>query len=77
MPTRSPSRPVAQARARVASLTRSRPLHDPEFIAARRDLAAENLAAYVSRVVADAPPLTAEQRDRIAALLRPTAGGAA
>jgi hypothetical protein len=28
------------------------------------------LEAYVARIVAEAPPLTAEQRDRIAMLLR-------
>lgn len=37
----------------------------------RRDLAAERLAAYVRRVVAEAPPLSDEQRAKIAALLRP------
>jgi len=37
---------------------------------ARRDLAAENIAEYVKRIVSAAPPLTAAQRDRVAALLR-------
>lgn len=62
-------------RGRVAALTRSRTPDDPELVAARRDLAAANLAAYVSRVVAAAPPLSAEQRDRLAILLRGGAGG--
>lgn len=45
---------------------------------ARRDLAAAKLADYIKRTVDQAPPLTDEQRERIAALLRPTAiGGAA
>ncbi|MGV3714342.1 hypothetical protein [Pseudolysinimonas sp.] len=35
-----------------------------------RDLAAERIADYVSRVVATAPPLTPAQRDRIATLLQ-------
>ncbi len=39
----------------------------------RRDIAAASLADYAAAVVAEAPPLTAAQRDRIAALLR---GGA-
>ena len=39
------------------------------------DLAAEQLAQYVARVVAAAPPLSPAQRDRVAALLR--AGGRA
>jgi hypothetical protein len=34
---------------------------------------AELLAEHVRRVVAAAPPLTPEQRDKIAALLRPSA----
>lgn len=63
---------VLRERGRVASLTRSRSADDPELIEARTNLAAEKLAAYVSAVVAEAPPLTDAQRDRIAALLRPT-----
>lgn len=59
-------------RGRVASLSRSRSADDPDLIEARRALAAEKLAAYVAKTVADAPPLTSVQRDRIAALLRPT-----
>lgn len=59
-------------RGRVASLSRSRPATDPDLIDARRDLAAAKLDAYIKKVVAEAPPLTDEQRDRIAALLRPT-----
>ncbi|TFC21336.1 hypothetical protein E3O46_06985 [Cryobacterium glucosi] len=42
----------------------------PEALAnMQRDLAAERLALYIERVVADAPPLTGAQRDRLAALL--------
>ncbi|EZP62318.1 hypothetical protein [Micrococcus luteus] len=59
-------------RGRVASLSRSRSANDPDLIEARRALAAEKLAAYVSKTVAEAPPLTPAQRDRIASLLRPT-----
>ncbi|MCV7538003.1 hypothetical protein M3D43_004490 [Micrococcus luteus] len=63
-------------RGRVASLSRSRSANDPDLIEARRALAAEKLAAYVSKTVAEAPPLTDAQRDRIAALLRPARSGA-
>ena len=63
-------------RGRVASLSRSRSANDPDLIEARRALAAEKLAAYVSKTVAEAPPLTDAQRDRIAALLRPAGGDA-
>lgn len=60
-------------RARVASLTRSRTPDDPDLVDARRNLKAARLEAYIEKVVAEAPPLTAAQRDRLAVLLR---GGA-
>ena len=56
-------------RARVAALTRSRPADDPELVAARRDLVAARLEEHIRKVVAAAPPLTDEQKQRIAALL--------
>lgn len=59
-------------RARVASLSRSRTPDDPDLVNARRNLRAIRLQEHVAKVVAQAPPLTSEQRDRIAALLRPT-----
>jgi hypothetical protein len=57
-------------RARVASLSRSRAPDDPDLVNARLNLKAERLADHVARVVAQAPPLSPAQRDRIAALLR-------
>lgn len=36
----------------------------------QRQLRAERLAEHVAKVVSEAPPLTAAQRDRVAALLR-------
>lgn len=68
------STPLLSARGRVAALERSRTPDDPELIDARRTLAAEGLAAHAARVVAEAPPLTSEQRHRITAILR--GGGA-
>lgn len=63
---------VLKARAALGVASRAK---DSERIAtARRDLAAAKLADYVAKVVAEAPPLTDEQREHIAALLR--AGGA-
>lgn len=61
-------------RGKVAALSRSRSDDDPELVDARRNMRAERLAEHIARVVAEAPPLTAEQRDRLAVLLR---GGAA
>ena len=56
-------------RARVASLSRSRTADDPELIAARGNLKAERLAAYIEKVVSTAPPLTSAQKSRLAALI--------
>jgi hypothetical protein len=64
-------------RARLAALKRHRPSDDPEITEAKRDLDVAVLEEHVRRVVDGAPPLSAEQRDRLAVLLRPTAGGAA
>lgn len=63
-----------QDRARVAALSRSRKADDPQLIDARRSLKASRLQDYVARVIAEAPPLTAEQLDRVAVLLRPGGG---
>jgi len=63
---------VLKARSQLGVASRN---GDPDRInTARRDLAAEKLAAYVARVVAEAPKLTQEQSDRITALLRPAGG---
>jgi hypothetical protein len=80
VPAPPPSKPVAHHRARVASLSRDRKSDDPEFVAARQDLAAQMLAEHIERVLAKAPPLTAEQRTKLAELLKPVripAGGGA
>jgi hypothetical protein len=61
---------VTVERARVASLTRSRFSDDPDLLAARTRLKTENLAEYIAKVVDTAPPLTPEQRSRLALLLR-------
>jgi hypothetical protein len=56
-------------RARVAAVTRHHP-DQPELDAdARRDLKAANAAQYVKDLVDGWPPLTPEQRGRLAALL--------
>jgi hypothetical protein len=69
-------------RARVAALSYAvsagkRQPDDPELaearaalIEARRGLRAEQLAEHVRKVLAIAPPLSDEQKERIAALLR-------
>lgn len=72
----TPSKNVAHARGVVAGLSRSRSQDDPEYVAARQQLKAAKLADYVAKAVAEAPPLTPEQLDRIALLLRPAYRGA-
>lgn len=59
---------------RVAALSRSRSETDQELLEARQSLKAAKLAAYVQRVVGEAPDLSDEQVDRIALLLRPRSG---
>lgn len=58
-------------RARVAALSRSRPPNDPDYVAAQSELAATNIEDYITRTLAAAPPLSDEQRTRLAELLRP------
>jgi hypothetical protein len=57
-------------KAKRAGLTRHRGPDHADTVEAARDYRAEVLAEHVRKVVDAAPPLTAEQRDRIAALLR-------
>lgn len=57
-------------RARVAALSRSRCADDPELVGAKNELRIARLEDYITRVVNEAPPLTEEQRDRLAGLLR-------
>jgi hypothetical protein len=57
--------PVVTARARLGVEVRTKGANSPEALAARRDLAAAKIEQYVTRVLAEAPPLTAAQCDRI------------
>jgi hypothetical protein len=57
-------------RARVAALSRARSADDPVLLDARRDLRASRLEDYIARTVAEAPPLTEEQRSRLVVLLQ-------
>lgn len=55
-------------RSQIALKKRYHP--DADVSDLRQQLKAERLAEYVKRTVDSAPPLTEEQRDKIAALLR-------
>ena len=63
---------TVSARQRHNVLVRHRGQDDPVTLAARRDLHAAKLEDHIRQVVDEAPPLTAEQRDRLAGLLRST-----
>jgi hypothetical protein len=71
-----PSPAVSKPRARVAGLTLGvrtgkRKPDDPELVDAYRDLAAAKISDYIERILAEAPPLTDEQRTKLAELLKP------
>ena len=59
-------------RAVLAHRTRELGRDHPQVDEARRDFKAARLAAHIAKIVDAAPPLTAEQRDRLATLLRPS-----
>jgi uncharacterized membrane protein len=61
---------VMVARNRRAALKRHREPNDPDVLAADAELRAASLAAHIARAVDAFPPLNAEQRERLAVLLR-------
>jgi hypothetical protein len=61
---------VLHARATHNALLRYRSPDDPVVQASARDLRAARLEDFIRKTVAAAPPLTPEQRDRLALLLR-------
>ena len=68
MAARTPARRSASSR--VSALSRSRSDNDPVLVEARQALRVAGLAEYIQRVLDTAPPLTQEQRDKLAILLR-------
>jgi hypothetical protein len=60
-----------QDRARLARKSKDLPAKHPELIELRRELRAKRLAEHIERVISEAPPLSDEQRTRLAELLRP------
>jgi len=61
-------------RARVASLSRDRKPDDPELVSARQSHKAAALTDRIREVVASWPPLTDDQKRRLAALFAPIGG---
>jgi hypothetical protein len=66
-PIDRPASPTRE-RARLAALTRHHP--DADHGAARRDLRAAQLEEHIRRVVDQSPPLTENQKCRLALILR-------
>lgn len=66
-----PRSEALRQRGRLNALQRHRAADDPEILNARRDLAAERLAEQMRTVISSAPPLTAGQKARLAAILGP------
>lgn len=62
-------------KARAALGVAARRGDDEAATDARRDLAAAKIAAYIEKVVAEAPPLTDQQRDRLSAIIGAGRGG--
>lgn len=70
---------AASARARHNVLLRYRSPDDPAVVEARRDLRAAQAEEYIKKLVDAAPPLSPQQLDKLALLLRRPSdcGGAA
>lgn len=56
---------------RKAALSRSRGADDPELVSVSQSLKEQQLADYIAKTLATFPPLTSEQRAKLAELLRP------
>jgi hypothetical protein len=63
-----------KTRSTIALTKKTNP--DADVTELQRQLKAERLELHIQQTVDAAPPLTAEQRERLATLLRPTAGSA-
>ncbi|TGA89424.1 hypothetical protein [Streptomyces sp. MZ04] len=66
------SKPVAESRSRLGAKRRWNP--DADVTEERRELKAALLEAHIKKVVDSLPPLSDEQRAKLALLLRPEAG---
>ena len=74
MAAKSPAR--RKAVSAISNTVRHHGPNDPRLPELRRDLRAAELAEHVRRIVDTFPPLTDEQRNQIAALLRSPSQGA-
>jgi hypothetical protein len=65
-----------QKRASIARRSQGLPPDHPELVELRRKLKTQRVEEYIERVLSEAPPLTADQRARLAELLQPVRGKA-
>ena len=74
--SQQPLSPIArQLRTRIATAVQNG--REAEAEQARREFKAAKAESYIRSLVESAPPLTPEQRDRLALLLRPNGEAAA
>ena len=66
----APKPPLSVLQARYAALTRDRDPSDPVLIEARREFAFAKLSGHVAEIVARFPPLTEEQCQKVAGMLK-------
>lgn len=59
-----------KTRSKIANHRKRLPPDHPIVVGLQRDLRAQRLEDHIERVLGEAPPLTDEQLDRIAGLLR-------
>jgi hypothetical protein len=60
-----------QKRGLLARLSRDLPRDHPEIVALRTEIKLDRAEEYIEKLLATAPPLTDEQRTRLAELLKP------
>ena len=66
-----------QKRGKLARLSRDLPADHPEIVSLRTELKLDRAAEYIETFLATTPPLTDEQRTRLAELLKPVRKGGA
>ncbi len=76
MGSKPPVDAVLSHRSKYAQAVRWHGAQSDQARTARRDLAEARIAAFVAKTLAAAPPLTDEQRTRLAELLTPVRGTA-
>ena len=66
-----------QKRGLLTRLSRDLPPDHPDIVALRTELRLDCAAEYITKLIAEAPPLSDEQRTRLVELLKPVRIGGA